>query len=409
MSTQETTTPPPGASSVRRLTRRRDNKMIAGVCSGLADYTGLDPIIFRIIFVALVFAGASGILLYGLAWLFVPEAGSDRTHGRDLFGRFESTPWLGAALLIVGGCLVLGQINVFSPPVRWGIALLILGMILFREQRDPGRGSGSGPTAPASRSYVAPSSTTSLATSEDAATTAVIPPAAVVAPRPARERSALGWYTIAATLLALGVAALLDAANALHVTLVQYLALPLAVIGAGLIVGAWRGRSRLLIALGVLLVPFVLVASLIHVPLTGAGGTFVYRPQASTDIPATYHIAAGELTVDLTRLALEAGTTNVSASVGAGQVRVLVPLRVPVTIDGRADLGDVTIFGRVRGGTEVQVQRAATAPSSRPGLNLHLHVGLGSVKVDRVTPGGNIPGALARPKSFNSPVPPAKP
>ncbi|MEA2486265.1 MAG: phage shock protein, partial [Actinomycetota bacterium] len=134
MSTQETTTPPPAASSVRRLTRRRDNKMIAGVCSGLADYTGLDPIIFRIALLALVFAGGSGLLLYGLAWIFVPEAGSDTTYGRNLFSRFESTPWLGAALLIVGGVLVLGQINVFSPPVRWGIALLILGIILFREQ-----------------------------------------------------------------------------------------------------------------------------------------------------------------------------------------------------------------------------------------------------------------------------------
>lgn len=408
MSTQETTVPPPPAPAVRRLTRRRDNRMIAGVCSGLGDYTGLDPIIFRIIFVGLVFAGASGLLLYGLAWLFVPEAGSDKTHARDLFGRFGSTPWLGAALLIVGGALLLGQINVFSPPVRWGIALLILGLILFREQRDPGRGSGSPPAAPASRSYVGPSSTTSLATSEDAATTAVRPPAAVAAPRPPHERSALGWYTVAATLLALGMAALLDASNAIHITLVQYLALPLAVIGAGLIVGAWMGRSRLLIALGILLVPFVLVASLIHVPLTGAAGTFVYRPQASTDIPRSYHIAAGELTLDLTRLALDSGTTNISATVGAGQVRVLVPSKAPVTVDGRADLGGVTVFGRVRGGTEVHVQRASTAPSSRPGLDLHLHAGLGSVKVERLLPGAGHAALPAGPAAL-VPVLPVKP
>jgi hypothetical protein len=361
----------------------------------LAEYTGLDPIIFRIIFVALVFAGGSGLLLYGLAWIFVPEVGSDRTHGRDLFGRFESTPWLGAALLIVGGVLLLGQIDVFSPPVRWGIALLILGVILFREQHDPGRDSGLRSAASSPRSHVAPG--TSIATSEDAATTAMLSPAAVAAPRPPRERSALGWYTVAATLLALGIAALLDASNSIHITLVQYLALPLALIGAGLIVGAWMGRSRMLIALGILLVPFVLVASLIHVPLTGAAGNFVYRPQASGDIPATYHIAAGDLTVDLTRLALGSGTTNVSATVGAGQVRVLVPMRVPVTIDGRADLGGVTVFGRVHGGTAVHVQRSSTAPSSRPGLNLHLHAGLGSVRIERVTRSGGILGGPPKP------------
>jgi hypothetical protein len=180
--------------------------------------------------------------------------------------------------------------------------------------------------------------------------------------------------------MALGIAALLDASNFVHITLVQYLALPLAVIGAGLIVGAWLGRSRLLIVLGLLLVPFVLTASLIHVPLTGAAGTFVYRPQSSADIPPSYHIAAGDLTLDLTRLALSSGSTDVTATVGAGQLRVLVPLRVPVTIDGRTDIGGVTVFGRTHGGTAVRVQRF----SSRPGLDLHLHAGLGSVRIERV-------------------------
>ncbi|MDP9224088.1 MAG: cell wall-active antibiotics response protein, partial [Actinomycetota bacterium] len=318
----------------------------------------------------------------------VPEVGSSRAHGRDLLDRFETTPWLGAALLIAGGALLLGQINVFSPPVRWGIVLLILGVILFREH-SPSSNRGPHPYAPAPP----PSSA-------DAATTAVLPPAAVAAPRPPRERSALGWYTVAATLMALGIAALLDASNSIHVTLVQYLALPLAVIGAGLIVGAWLGRSRLLIVLGLLLVPFVLTASLIHVPLTGAAGTFVYRPQASADIPATYHIAAGDLTVDLTRLALDSASTNITATVGAGQLRVLVPLRVPLTIDGRADVGGVTVFGRTQGGTEVHVQRFSTASSSRPGLDLHLHAGLGSVQIERV---------VANRTAFPVPVQPAIP
>jgi phage shock protein PspC (stress-responsive transcriptional regulator) len=373
MSSQETTTPPPAASGVRRLTRRTDNKIIAGVCSGLADYTGLDPIIFRIIFVALVFAGGSGLFLYALAWIFVPEAGSSRAHGHELLDRVASAPWLGAALLIAGGALLLGQINVFSPPVRWGIVLLILGVILFREHGSDRRPR---PAVPVSHPYapVPPAS------SPDAATTAALPPAVVAAARPPRERSALGWYTVAATLMALGIAALLDASNFVHITLVQYLALPLAVIGAGLIVGAWLGRSRLLIVLGLLLVPFVLTASLIHVPLTGAAGTFVYRPQSSADIPPSYHIAAGDLTLDLTRLALSSGSTDVTATVGAGQLRVLVPLRVPVTIDGRTDIGGVTVFGRTHGGTAVRVQRF----SSRPGLDLHLHAGLGSVRIERV-------------------------
>jgi phage shock protein PspC (stress-responsive transcriptional regulator) len=366
--------------------------MIAGVCSGLADYTGIDPIIFRLIFVALVFAGGTGLLLYGLAWIFVPEVGSSRAHGRDLLDRFETTPWLGAALLIVGGAILLGQIHVFSSAIRWGVALLILGALLFRERQSrQDRGPRPRPAVPATPGYPSPgyaSPAPAPATAADAGTTAVLPPAAVAAPRPPRERSALGWYTVAVALMALGIAALLDASDAIHLTLVQYLAVPLAVIGAGLIVGAWLGRSRLLIFLGILLVPFVLVASVIHVPLTGGTGTFTYRPQRAGDIPAAYHIAAGELTLDLSRLALASGTTNVTATVGAGQLRVLVPLRVPLTIDGRAGMGTVNVFGRNHDGTEVHVQKSAQA-SSRPGLTLHLQTGLGLVQVDRISGNGS--------------------
>jgi phage shock protein PspC (stress-responsive transcriptional regulator) len=377
MSSQEATTPPPISSNVRRFTRRRDNKLIAGVCSGLGDYTGMDPVIFRIAFVALVFAGGSGFLLYGLAWLFVPEAGSDKTHAQSLFGRFDATPWLGVALLIAGGALLLTQIGLARPPLIWGSALLILGFVLFREHEP---GPRRPPETTSSLAAYAPPRTTSTLGAE---TTAVIPPAAVAARRPPRERSPLGWYTIAAALLALGSAALLDAADAIDLTLAQYFALPLAVVGAGLIVGAWLGRSRLLIFLGLLLVPFVLVASLIHVPLTGPTGSFVYTPR-SPAYGASYHLAAGKLTLDLTHLALRSGSNDVTASVGAGQIRVLVPPRVALDIDGRSGLGAVDVLGRTRAGAGVQVRNLADSSSSRPALSLDLRAGLGLVQVERV-------------------------
>jgi phage shock protein PspC (stress-responsive transcriptional regulator) len=394
-------------SNIRRLTRRRDNKMIAGVCSGLADYTGLDPILFRIIFVALAFAGGSGLLLYALAWIFVPEVGANTTRANDLLGRFEPAPWLGIALLIVGGCLLLGQVGLFSGPVRWGIALLILGFVLFREHEShPDRDSR--PPVPPSPGYAPAYSPPSRAAGADASTTAILPstqppaqPGAVAAPRPPRERSALGWYTVAATLLALGVAALLDASNAIGLTLVQYLALPLAVIGIGLIVGAWLGRSRLLILLGLLLIPFVLVASLVHVPLTGNAGTFIFRPQSSSDVPGTYHIAAGDLTLDLRRFALTPGVNNFTATVGAGEVRVLVPPRIPVQIDGRAGLGNVNVFGRDHSGAGVHFQRVASGSGSSPILSLHVEAGLGQVRIERVRNG--VPAAL------QAPSPPSQP
>ncbi|MFA5024446.1 MAG: PspC domain-containing protein [Patescibacteria group bacterium] len=58
----------------RRLYRDTDNAILGGVAAGLGAYFDTDPIIFRIIFVALVFAGGSGFLVYLILWLITPAA-----------------------------------------------------------------------------------------------------------------------------------------------------------------------------------------------------------------------------------------------------------------------------------------------------------------------------------------------
>jgi len=55
----------------KTLFRTKDS-MIAGVCGGIAEYFGMDKSLVRIIFVLLVLAGFSGILLYLIMWLVVP-------------------------------------------------------------------------------------------------------------------------------------------------------------------------------------------------------------------------------------------------------------------------------------------------------------------------------------------------
>jgi phage shock protein PspC (stress-responsive transcriptional regulator) len=65
---------PSAEETPRRLFRDTDNAMVAGVAAGLANYFDIDAVIVRIIFVALVFAGGSGVLIYILLWLLVPEA-----------------------------------------------------------------------------------------------------------------------------------------------------------------------------------------------------------------------------------------------------------------------------------------------------------------------------------------------
>ena len=58
---------------MKRLYRSRTERMIAGVCGGLADYFDVDPTLIRLAFVLLVLAGSAGFWLYVVMALIVPE------------------------------------------------------------------------------------------------------------------------------------------------------------------------------------------------------------------------------------------------------------------------------------------------------------------------------------------------
>ena len=56
----------------KKLTRDVQNKSIAGVCSGLGRYFNIDPVLFRLIFVAAIITGGWGLLLYIIMWIVIP-------------------------------------------------------------------------------------------------------------------------------------------------------------------------------------------------------------------------------------------------------------------------------------------------------------------------------------------------
>lgn len=60
----------------RRITRSRDERIIAGVAGGLAAYFGIDPLFIRIGFIVLALFNGIGIMLYLALWLIVPNANS---------------------------------------------------------------------------------------------------------------------------------------------------------------------------------------------------------------------------------------------------------------------------------------------------------------------------------------------
>ena len=57
----------------KRLNRSRSDRMIAGVCGGLGTYFGIDPTLVRVLFVIFGLTFGSGLLIYLILWLIIPN------------------------------------------------------------------------------------------------------------------------------------------------------------------------------------------------------------------------------------------------------------------------------------------------------------------------------------------------
>jgi phage shock protein C len=120
--------PPP------RLTRSREDRMIAGVAGGLARYFGVDPVIVRIAFVLLALTGG-GVLAYLIAWVVIPEA----TIEEEGAGRTStaSSAVAGLMLITLGAILLIDRL---TPLLSWrylGPAVLLgVGVLLLARRED---------------------------------------------------------------------------------------------------------------------------------------------------------------------------------------------------------------------------------------------------------------------------------
>jgi len=73
--------------SQRRLTLSADDRKIAGVCGGLAEYFKTDATLVRLIFVVLIMLGGSGVIIYLIAWMIMPTAAL--LSSDDMFERLQ--------------------------------------------------------------------------------------------------------------------------------------------------------------------------------------------------------------------------------------------------------------------------------------------------------------------------------
>ena len=60
-------------NKIPRLYRSGKEKILGGVCGGIAEYLKVDPVLIRLVWVALLFIGGIGIPLYLIAWIVIPR------------------------------------------------------------------------------------------------------------------------------------------------------------------------------------------------------------------------------------------------------------------------------------------------------------------------------------------------
>jgi phage shock protein PspC (stress-responsive transcriptional regulator) len=364
------------------LVRSRTDRKIAGVAGGLAAYLGVEPLWIRIAFVVISIPGGLGVLLYLLGWVLIPEEGEPAAIGEGLLEHLRRAPtWLAILLFVVAGIVFFD--HPWGPPAFWAVALIGVGLWLYHNDthRQPPVGGGNPPVfdAPPPPSYQAAAGAGYPSHTGYAARP-------VAAPRTRRPRSFLGRYTAAAVLVVLGLTATLDNIGAVTVPGRVYPALALLVVGAGLIVGAFWGRSRLLILAGLLILPVAAAASLVRVPLRGGTGQRLYAPITLKAVSPEYHLAAGQLHLDLTQLPASAWTSTVHTrvSVAAGDIEVVVPSDVAVDFRGHTGAGDIYLFDVVRNGVDVTLQSLVPgAQPTSPRLVLDAEASVGQIRVIR--------------------------
>jgi phage shock protein PspC (stress-responsive transcriptional regulator) len=434
-----------GGESVRRLRRRVEHRALAGVAGGLADYLNVPAWLARLGFVLLAFTG-TGILLYAIGWVLIPAQGeSESLADRALQRTVDGPAWLGGLLLLIGALLIASRTHLINPPLVWGIALIVAGVFVFRRSELRGRDQerraqiqdqspqlwtaapatgqatlepvtgestvAAPPPVPDFPVAVAAATTDELAAPPPPSAPAWAPPPPPPAPRPTRERSGLGWFVLGLALAVAGLLATLDQAGAISLRPGQYMGVILAILGAGMLVGAWIGRARWLAIPALLLLPVVIAASLIHVPFRGGLGERIYTPTTITGLQPEYRLIAGHLTVDLSRIDVGASTVTVRASVVAGRLDVIVPTNTTVIVSGTVSAGSADLFGVHRDGNDVSLATLNPGQAGSGTIRLELGTTYGYVRVDGPASGLSAPleqkgAALLVPKAPLAPKAP---
>ena len=135
--------------SETRLTRSNSDRVIAGVCGGLAAYLDIDSVLVRLAFVVLLFASGIGLPIYVILWIVMPEQDSDSSSDAEVIqknlgemgetvssgvSRIGRPGTVGVLLVLLGAYFLLNQLgllNWISGALFWPLVIIGFGIYLL--------------------------------------------------------------------------------------------------------------------------------------------------------------------------------------------------------------------------------------------------------------------------------------
>ena len=318
----------------KRLTRSGGDAVIGGVGSGLGRYFGIDPLLFRIGFVVLSFAGGFGVLAYLLLLAFMPADGDERPGGSSRVAAIAGAVVLGIALVAF-----LGTPFFFFGPGLLVVALVgLAGVLLWRAL---GGSEGGDPARTAGRVFLA----------------------------------ALLAIAVAGAALGVGIVAALGGGVVIA---------SLAVLTGLVLIGtAFVGGARWLIVPALALVLPLGIVAAADIDLDGGVGDREYHPASVAELRDQYEIGIGSIDVDLRDVDLPTGRTDLDIDVGMGEALVYVPRDACVTSDVEIGAGASDVFDEDYNGVDLTFAETPTPPPARPHLHIDANIGVGVIEVVR--------------------------
>ena len=295
--------PPPSAPSEPRRLVRDPHALLGGVASGVAAYLGLDKAVVRVLFVIGALVTGVGFLLYLLAWIIIPRAtvwppldAPAQRSARSLSPDFKRKEMVIAAAVI--GVIVLFSLGDGPAQVLVPLTLIGAGVWLLRQPES----ATAGPVG------VAP-----LADSADEPTWSEDIPllgATAATPMPVPPRSVPRRILRGGVIMAL-------------------VAVPVMLLVAVAFVGVAMDRDSF------------------------AFSDAIITPITIEEIQNIQDVDAGSLTIDLSLIEptmFTEGPESIDLDMKAGELRVLVPNDIPISVSAKQRIGEMVMFGQSQDG-----------------------------------------------------------